>query len=442
MIHLHKTVYLHNPNPANMKISQISNKLIKPLSPTPPSLNKYSISFLDQCMEPMNFAVVMFYQSKPENSIIQLEQSLAKILVQFYPLAGRYIKNDHIVDCSDQGVEFVEAEALDVELLDLIVNIETEQLNALLPHQYFRVDEAAPLLSIQASHFPGGGQAIAISVRHTVFDMCSLSTFIAAWSSATNPVRTTEIITPSFDLPKLIPYKDHDFGITTDNFSCHDQDLVVKRLFFDKAALMRLRSKLNPNHGGKTISRVRAVCAFIAKTLIRLNRGNAGEFVVVQSINMRERMIPPPPKHACGNLAIITNGRIDASEGKEIGLQELADLLGESVWKSIADCAGILSPNHDGRDIIINTYTNFFQELGNPDSKSIVFTDWSKFGFYQVDFGFGKPVWTAVGPQRPIITTAILMNNREGDGIEAWLHLNKNDMLIFEQDEEIKLFTT
>lgn len=33
------------------------------------------------------------------------------------------------------------------------------------------------------------------------------------------------------------------------------------------------------------------------------------------------------------------------------------------------------------------------------------------------------------------------MNDKEGDGIEAWLHLNHNDMRYFEQDEEMKLFT-
>ncbi|KAH6770413.1 hypothetical protein C2S52_015216, partial [Perilla frutescens var. hirtella] len=152
-----------------MKLNRISRKLIKPHTPTPQNLKHYNISFLDQLMEPMIFAAVLFYESKPENNT-HLEESLSKILVEFYPLARRYVKNDHCIDCSDEGVEFVEAEALDVELIDLVAKTDADDLNDLLPQQYFKIDEAShyPLMSIQATHFTSGGLTIAISVSHRV----------------------------------------------------------------------------------------------------------------------------------------------------------------------------------------------------------------------------------------------------------------------------------
>lgn len=129
------------------KKNKMSTKLIKPQTSTPQNLRNYKISFLDQHVRMLNTAVVLFYESKPENYNTQLQESLSQTLVQFYPLAGRYIKNDHLVDCSDEGTLFIKAEALDKELVDLVDKTEIDQL---LPEQYFHIGEAAsdPLLSI------------------------------------------------------------------------------------------------------------------------------------------------------------------------------------------------------------------------------------------------------------------------------------------------------
>nr|AMZ03407.1 acyltransferase ACT1-8 [Plectranthus barbatus]UPO25018.1 acyltransferase ACT1-8 [synthetic construct] len=423
-----------------MKVERISRKFIKPYTPTPQNLKKYKLSLLDKCMGHMDFAVVLFYESKPRNKN-ELEESLEKVLVDFYPLAGRYTMNDHIVDCSDEGAVFVEAEAPNVELTvdQLVKNMEAQTIHDFLPDQYFPADAPNPLLSIQVTHFPCGGLAIGIVVSHAVFDGFSLGVFLAAWSKATmNPERKIEI-TPSFDLPSLLPYKDESFGL---NFSeiVKAENIVVKRLNFGKEAITRLRSKLSPNQNGKTISRVRVVCAVIVKALMGLERAKTRDFMICQGINMRERTKAPLQKHACGNLAVSSyTRRVAAAEAEE--LQSLVNLIGDSIEKSIADYADILSSDQDGRHII-STMMKSFMQFAAPDIKAISFTDWSKFGFYQVDFGFGKPVWTGVRPERPIFSAAILMSNREGDGIEAWLHLDKNDMLIFEQDEEIKLLIT
>ncbi|KAH6809282.1 hypothetical protein C2S51_027065 [Perilla frutescens var. frutescens] len=433
-----------------MKLNRISRKLIKPHTPTPQNLKNYNISFLDQLMQPMIFAAVLFYESKPENNT-QLEESLSKILVEFYPLAGRYMKNDHCIDCNDEGVEFVEAEAPDVDLIDLVAKTDANELNDLLPQQYFKIDEAAhyPLMSIQATHFTSGGLTIAISVSHRVFDASSLGTFVAAWSNATNPDSYNKVglkfkITPSFNLPSLLPKKDRHFGLGSEQINVKGKEIVVKRFLFNKEALTRLRSKLRPNINGKTISKVRVVCAVIAKALIGVDRAKHGkhrDVVITQAINMRERTILPQPKHCCGNLFLPSlRRRVAAAEAKVIGIQELVDAIGDDVRKSIADYAEILSPNRDGRDIITNAF-NLMKEVWDPEMNAMLFSDWSKFGFYEADFGLGMPVWASIGPQRPFISAAVLMNDKDGDGIEAWLHLSQNDMQTFEQDEYINSFT-
>ncbi|KAH6779008.1 hypothetical protein C2S52_010245 [Perilla frutescens var. hirtella] len=418
------------PTLANMKVHKINTKLIKPHTPTPENLKKYNISFLDQFMEGMKLGVVLFYESKPENQNQQLEESLAKILVQFYPLAGRYMKKDHLVDCNDEGAEFVEAEALDIELMDLVTKTEIDQLNHLFPAD---ADDENPLLSIQATHFPCGGLTISIRVSHIIFDASSLWTFIAAWSNATNPDSSKTLITPpSFPIPSLLPFM--DLGRSTPSKELIDE-ITVKRLVFNKEAIARLRSKIKLNMNGKRISRVRVVCAVIATTLIRVDRANHGKnrsLAILQTINMRERTFPPQPKHACGNFAITSQ-----TQTEEIGMEELVHVMGESVEESIADYGELLSPDRDARSIIMNALGNISKQVRNPETNVVDFTDWSKFGFYEADFGWGKPVWTGIQSNRPVISSTVLMSDREGDGIEAWLYLKANDMRLFEQDEDI-----
>ncbi|KAL1539676.1 shikimate O-hydroxycinnamoyltransferase [Salvia divinorum] len=421
-----------------MKIEKINTQLIKPLTPTPPDLNKYKISFLDKCLSPMNLAVLLFYQSKPEGQRC-LEESLARILVDFYPLAGRYVKEESLVDCNDEGAEFVTAKAADVELDDVVGKNDAGILQHVYPDSYYRCDEDAsnPLLSIQATHFPCGGVIIAVSVSHRIFDIPSITTFISAWSSAAHPHKSVQI-TPSFNIPSFLPCKEHNFGVNLKRSSAEEPAIVAKRLLFDKAALTSLKSGIMAD----AISGSEIVSGVIAKALIRLDRAKHGknrEFVVFQPVNMRERTIPPQSKHVCANLTFTTlTAPVAASE--EIGVQEIVDVIGHGVRTNVAELAGILSPDTDGRDVIIESLGSLMKAISNRETNFIVFSDCSEFEFYEADFGWGKPVWTTITPQRLRSNATVLMRNKEGDGIEAWVHLYQDDMPRFEEDEDIKPF--
>ncbi|KAI3470279.1 hypothetical protein Pfo_026942 [Paulownia fortunei] len=437
-----------------MKINVISKKLIKPCTPTPQNLKNYKISLTDELSPLMNVAAILFYSSDDDDikkaKRDHLEESLADILPRFYPFAGRYIKNDHLVDCSDQGAEFVEAEAVDVELQEVMGETKPGQLDDLLPCETCAADEATdPLLSIQLTTFKCGGLAISVSLSHRIVDASSVGTFIASWANASHPGPGKITINPSFDSPCLLPGKNLGYDPELQPSRTRDPSIVSRRFLFNKEAIASLRAKISPQHrkeiSRNKVSRVRVVCALISQALIAVDRAKNRESracLIAQAVNIRERTIPPLPKHSCGNLvAQAFTQSIYASEIKDIGFQELVDLLGDAIDKTIADIVEVFPGGDGGQRILIDPVTNAVERIVSGEANVFWFSDWSKFGFYEADFGWGKPVWASIGTM-PAENIIVLMDNREGDGIEAWVHLNQNDMPCFEQDGEIRLFST
>ncbi|KAL2529713.1 HXXXD-type acyl-transferase family protein [Forsythia ovata] len=101
-----------------MKVKIVSRKFIKPSTPTPKNLSTCKLSSIDKLNISRNVVGILYYPQSHDNivgNLNNLEKSLAQILPQFYPFAGRYIKENHFVDCSDQGAEYVVAQVVDCE---------------------------------------------------------------------------------------------------------------------------------------------------------------------------------------------------------------------------------------------------------------------------------------------------------------------------------------
>ncbi|KAG6435382.1 hypothetical protein SASPL_100254 [Salvia splendens] len=421
------------------KINIVRRKLIKPCTPTPRNLNNYKLSFIDELSPPSNFGVVLFYQSKPAKPANVLEESLSGILPRFYPLAGRYIDEDFSVDCVDQGAEFVEAVADgdDVEVDDLLPR-RGDQFTG----------PTDPLLSVQVTELVKcGGFAVGVSVSHKIFDASSIGTFLAAWSNASMNFAGEEGIgvVPNFDPHLLFPGKKRSyFGETKPSETNHQTTTIVsKRFSFKKESITNLRSKLNPKQAfNNTIfSKVRLVSAVLANAIIRIDttkHGRPRPSLLIQAVNMRPRTTPPLPNHSCGNLALHAVAK--CSHGADgLGLQQIACVMSEAIEKTISDCARLLSRGYE--DVVVEAEADLIGGLMSSEMNNLSFSDWSRFGLYDADFGWGKPA--SVGIARvPFERAAVLVNDKDGGGIEAWVHLSLDDMVCFEEDDEIKLYTS
>lgn len=424
-----------------MKVQIPSSKsfIIKPSTPTPPSLRIHTISAIDELAPIMNVALVLYYPSPPNTHIFNhLKISLNQTLPQFYPLAGRYIKEFHSIYCNDEGVEYVEAQVKCqlFEILSQRRKLKSEMLNNFIPREIGAVDQVTdPLLAIQVTSFDCGGLALGVCVSHRIGDAATLSNFVNAWAAKSRGSRIYENWYPSFESASSFPGRNLRrtyLGIPR-NISKGIPGVDGKMFFFSRKAISILREKA----GGH--SRVQLVFALIWSALLGIGGGKQGPgraSVVFQPVNLRGKTIPPIPKHSCGNiwgLAIACK--------RELGdFQSLANLLSDSVRKITKNFESALCDSEEGQMVLMEPWKEVSGIL-EEEVSSYLFTNFCDFPFYEADFGWGKPVWVS-GVNLRVKNMVVLMDEREGDGIEAWVHLDKSDMLEFEQDENIRAFTT
>ncbi|XP_073280671.1 pelargonidin 3-O-(6-caffeoylglucoside) 5-O-(6-O-malonylglucoside) 4'''-malonyltransferase-like [Primulina huaijiensis] len=432
-----------------MKTSVRSRKLIKPSTPTPPNLRSYKISAMDEINPTMHVIRILYYQSFDEKMTKNFEESLARVLTLFYPLAGRYVKDKHFVDCNDEGAVCLEAR-VDCELHQILnppVNSELSWLNNLLPVGVGEADDPTdPMLAVQLNKFQGGGLAIGVCASHRIFDSYSMSMFLAAWSN--HATGGDSVVKPDFNSASIFPAEDAAplyFGVSR----VPDHSIVIKRFVFDKDAISRLRDRANPGWKLNTSterppSRVAVVSALITQALLRADTAKLGgrtrDAYVGQAINIRERTVPPISKYTSGTWVSMSGFEYTANECCRLEYREIVSKMRETLIQGVKDCEKILSDKTFGRWALIDVDYDAAKKAACSDSKVVWFTDWSKFGEYEFDFGWGKPIWVSLS--NVLLDMVILMNTKENDGIEAWVYLRESDMAYFEQDEDVmKLIT-
>ncbi|KAI3470193.1 hypothetical protein Pfo_026856 [Paulownia fortunei] len=430
-----------------MKVRVVSRKLIKPCKPTPSHLRTYKISLLDQRNPPMNLIRILYYPyDSVQGKSICLEESLAQVLPLFYPLAGRYNKEKLHVDCNDEGGEYSVAE-VDCQLNQLIgAGLKIEQLSDLLPLEVGAADEPTdPMLAVQINRFQCGGLAIGVCSSHRIIDTYSQTIFLKAWANAATDGGL--VICPDFDSASYFPSENlpplhHEMSRTNNTSS------ITRRFVFDKLAISKLRESLSTEwRSERPPSRVVMVSALLTQALLRADRAKHGKSrasVIRQAINVRERTVPPLSKYACGTwvfMSILESTPIE-SNALEYDFHGLASKMREANIKGIKDFARILSDREFGQWIFVDREFEAAQETNSPDLKVIWISDLSKFGDYELNFGFGKPIWVSLADAPAEDDFITLMNTKDNDGIEAWVYLHESDMSYLEQDDHLKMLTT
>eukprot|EP00261_Vitis_vinifera_P036410 XP_019077653.1 PREDICTED: vinorine synthase-like [Vitis vinifera] len=183
--------------------------------------------------------------------------------------------------------------------------------------------------------------------------------------------------------------------------------VVTRRLVFDGAKISSLRARAHDPSFQRDPSRVEVVIALIWRVLMGVSKAKHGRLMTSLaslSMNLRPKIIPPFNPCAV-----------------ETSLQEM--LQDPKVYSTV-----------------IKSRNELHEAMEEEEVDVFMFTSWGRLPLYEADFGWGKPVW--VSKIHLPAEQIFLLDGEGGDGIDAWVGLNKQDILQLQQDGDILAFTS
>ncbi|XP_076897984.1 benzyl alcohol O-benzoyltransferase-like [Bidens hawaiensis] len=416
--------------PLTFTVRRLAQELIVPAKPTPRELKPLS-DIDDQEIIRRQTPFIMVYHRHPNkrngNPASVIREALAKLLVFYYPFAGRLKEGPAgklMVDCSGEGVLFIEAEA-DVSL---------NQLGNELQPQFPCMDDLlydvpgssgiinSPLLLIQVTRMLCGGFIFAIRLNHIMSDATGLIQFLSglgeiargAASPSTLPVWQRELLHLTDGSPTTLTHRKYGQVVDTKGKIIPLDDMVQESLFFTTTDILAFR-RLVPIHlRSCSTFELLTTCLWRCRT-IALQPDPQEVMPVIWPINARNMIKPPLPVGYYGNVLAYS---------RDLCNKPLGNVL-ELVMKAKYDVSNIRS---------VSDLISFKRPPQLTTIRDFGVSDHRRVGFDVVDFGWGKPAYGGapkggINFIRGLTCFYVLDTNRKGEsGIMILIALPSGSM--------------
>ncbi|KAF7810007.1 vinorine synthase-like [Senna tora] len=419
----------------------ISRKCIKPTSPTPPHLNSFKLSLLDQLSPNIHGNITFFYPYTAGNTTHfcfksqLLQNSLSETLTRFYPLAGRL--RDATIDCNDDGAFFIESRT-DATLSDFLgkPDFDTVEQNFLPTADNETVESSnGAMFLARFTLFGCGGTAVSLCLNHKIVDLGTLLTVLQSWTAACrggveqSPNDADLNLGASLFPPREIPGMSASVNIPA------AEKFTARRFVFSASNVGELKRRVLHSHQFHP-SRVEVVLALIWRCAMCATRAKTGSFkpsALFQAVNLRSRMEPPAPETTIGNF--VWPFAVTAEKEEELELHCAVRRMREGMKEFVE--MGAKGLREGGGFEAVMGFLKKRGEMLKKEEGIVVYkcSSWCRYPLLEVDFGWGKPVWrTSVN--RIVSNTIALMDVEDG-GVEALITLDEQEMDVFEQHHEM-----
>ncbi|WCJ40173.1 HXXXD-type acyl-transferase family protein [Euphorbia peplus] len=398
----------------------------------------YFLSNLDQ-----NIAVIIrtVYCFKSETKGNQdcarvLKEALKKVLVHYYPLAGRLTISSEgklIVDCNGEGAVFVEAEAnCALKQIGDITKPDPDTLSMLV----YDIPGAKnilqmPPLVVQVTKFKCGGFALGLCMNHCMFDGIGAMQFVNSWGEMARGLPLT--IPPSLDRsilkarnPPITEYIHQEFAEVEDKSSLNDlygdQEMLYQSFCFDPETLEKIKRKAMEDGHLSKCTTFESLSGLVWRARTKaLGMLPEQKTKLLFAVDGRPKFNPPLPKGYFGNGIVLTNAICTAGELLE---KPLSFSVGQ-----VQEAIKIVS------DSYMRSAIDYFETTRARPSltSTLLITTWSRLSFYTTDFGWGEPVLSGpvALPEKEVIL--FLSHGEERKSINVLLGLPASAMNTFQE---------
>ncbi|XP_023900567.2 alcohol acyltransferase 9 [Quercus suber] len=370
--------------------------LICPSTPTP----KHSLylSNLDD-QKFLRFSIKYLYLFKKSVSSDNLKYSLSRVLVDYYPLAGRLRataedEQKFEVDCNGEGAVFAEA-FMDITAEDFLQlsNKPNRSWRKLL----YRVEALTfldvPPLVVQVTNLRCGGMILCTAINHCLCDGIGTSQFLQTWAHITarpnlglpiTPLHNRHMLKPrsppksSFTHPEYTRTNPNDNNTIDMVKFLQSQPLVPTSLTFTTSHILHLKRQCVPSLKCTTFE---ALASHTWRCWVKsLDMSPSLNAKLLFSVSVRKKMNPELPLGYYGNGFVLgcaqTNVKDLVTSNLYHGVklvQQAKSTLNDEYIRSMID---LLEDKSVKTDL----------------TTSLVISQWSKLGLEDLDFGEGKPL--------------------------------------------------
>ncbi|MED6173393.1 hypothetical protein PIB30_058876 [Stylosanthes scabra] len=304
--------------------------------------------------------------------------------------------------------------------------------------------------NIQINVFDCGGIAIAFCISHRIMDGGSSSTFFRAWIERINHITLTK---PNFTTISFYPEATSHFrDISNQRWGTllKEGNWITKRFLFGNSALATLKAEItaadDPSKNHQP-SRLQIVSALLWKNFMVASKAQCGTqrpCMVTHAVNLRQFMEESlHPENSVGNFIWICTAEHTGEE--EVGLDELISKLKNSIQHVDRDLVARFRRYEDASSILEDDVKNVCSKTMDEGFETFGFTSWYNFGAYELDFGWGKPIWVSTTGLRntlPCLNMIVLLETRFRDGIEAWVTIEEEKMKHLESCPDLLTYAT
>ncbi|KAK1605170.1 hypothetical protein QYE76_028843 [Lolium multiflorum] len=409
---------VHTPATLAYAVRRRDPELVGPAAHTPRETKR--LSDLDN-LEGLrvHVSLALFYRGGDDgvDPAGVIRSALGEALVRYYPLAGRLREAEDgklVVDCTGEGVLFVEADA-DVRLAEL----EAVGLRPPFPcwdQLLFDVEGSngvlnSPLLLIQVTRLLCGSFVFALRFNHTICDGIGIAQFMNAMaelarglpSTTVAPVWSRELLqvrdppSPSFthrELDQLLepPPTAGDMVMRSFTFGASDLAAIKKSLLRDTATTFEALAAL--------LWRARTAA-------LELPPGGTASLVIVTNFRSAAAEMSLPTGYY-GNAIVHSTVLVDpaALHGGSLG-----DAVALVRRAKAAVTAEYVRSMIDEMVLLGRRYL--------WPANMLVISDARRLGFHHVDFGWGEPVYAGPADAAFGLSFFIAVKDRDGDDAVA-----------------------
>ncbi|KAL5060763.1 hypothetical protein RYX36_032367, partial [Vicia faba] len=202
--------------------------------------------------------------------------------------------------------------------------------------------------------------------------------------------------------------------------------MACKRFVF-QPSIIKFLKELASSSSVLYPSRVLVVKAWIYKHAVSSMGINFKTSSFQMAVDLRKRMIPPLSEKCVGNIVWMSTMFADKEE------MELKDVVCK-IKEGLSEFCDVYPKLFGGNNfLLLSEFMNKVINLKSKKKDGIGFSSWCNFPIYEVDFGWGKPTWvTTCGC--PWKNFVILMDRKDGNGIDAIVSLEENHMTKLEHE--------